>query len=353
VLEPIEFTVEVTDAAALGEPCSTAVTAFLPEAGSLADSPVVCFAFPGGGYSRRYYSFDMPGSSGRGQAGWHVDRGWIFVAVDHLGVGDSTLPDGEKLTFENVARSNVATVEAVMAKLAAGTLSDGYPPVAGATKLGIGQSMGGCFLIVAQGQHGVFDGIGVLGYSAIHTIVPSRPGTATTPMPWMPRGSSLAVPIVLNQAEMASAQAAVTDAEALERIAAAGDHPFTWAFHFDDEPPEVVAEDMATGQEGPIPSWRSATTPPCAILMVAPGAVAAEAAAIRVPVLVASGERDVVPDPWMEPKAFKSANDITVFVCPRMAHMHNFARTRERLWARLHHWGEGVAQLAATASNES
>jgi hypothetical protein len=29
-----------------------------------------------------------------------------------------------------------------------------------------------------------------LGCSAIHTVVPSRPGTRTTPMPWMPRGSA-------------------------------------------------------------------------------------------------------------------------------------------------------------------
>jgi pimeloyl-ACP methyl ester carboxylesterase len=308
---------------------------------------VVCFAFPGGGYSRRYYSFDMPGSSGAGQAGWHVARGWIFIAIDHLGVGDSTLPDGELLGYENIAAANVAAVDAVMAKLEDGSLADGFPPVRGPVKLGIGQSMGGCFLIVAQGQHAAFDGIGVLGYSAIHTIVPSRPGTPPTPWPWMPRGSSLADPIILNQFDRAAGDA-VTDADALERIAAQGEHPLAWAFHFDDEPADVVAEDMAAGPGGPLPSWRSATTPPCAIFMVAPGTVASEAAAIRVPVLVAVGERDVVPDPWMEAKAYKSASDITLFVCPRMAHMHNFSGLREDFWARLHHWGQGVAERART-----
>ena len=35
---------------------------------------------------------------------------------------------------------------------------------------------------------------------------------------------------------------------------------------------------------------------------------------IDVPVFIATGERDVVPDPWMEPKAFKSATDITLTV---------------------------------------
>jgi hypothetical protein len=35
-----------------------------------------------------------------------------------------------------------------------------------------------------------------------------------------------------------------------------------------------------------------------------------------------------------------------VYVVERMAHMHNFATTRHRLWVRLHHWGQGVAELA-------
>jgi pimeloyl-ACP methyl ester carboxylesterase len=162
------------------------------------------------------------------------------------------------------------------------------------------------------------------------------------PMPWMPRGSDPASPVVLNRAAMAttSPTPAVPAAPAV-----LDEHPFAWAFHYDDEPADVVAQDMATGG-GPVPPWRSATAPACAIAMVSPGTVAAEAAAITVPVFVGVGERDVVPDPWIEPKAYSSATDVSLFVCPRMAHMHNFAHTRERFWTRLHGWGEGVAEMA-------
>src|SRR6201996_7712372 len=149
--KPIELTIDVTEAAALGMPPQTAVTVSLPD-GPLAQPPVVCFAFPGGGYCRRYYSFDMPDSAGGGEARFHCDRGWIFVACDHLGFGDSTVPDGNVLDFDIVARGNDATVRAVMQKLEEGTLLPGYPRVRAATKLGIGQSMGGCYTIVAQGQ---------------------------------------------------------------------------------------------------------------------------------------------------------------------------------------------------------
>jgi pimeloyl-ACP methyl ester carboxylesterase len=354
VTRSVELTADVTEAAGLGEPCHTAVTVVLPEppepgvpeppeADRLDAAPVTCFAFPGGGYCRRYYTFDMPGASGGGQAGWHASRGWVVVAVDHVGTGDSSVPRPDRLTYEDIARANAATVEAVSARLAAGTLADGYPPVERGVRLGIGQSMGGCLLTVAQAHHGTFDGIGVLGSSAIHTVVPTRPGTPAVAMPWMPRGSDPSSPVVLNRAAMAEVGPG-----------GGAEHPFTWAFHYDDEPADVVAADMAgmaamssTGRNGdePAPPWRSATAPACAVAMVSPGTVAAEAAAVTVPVLVGVGERDVVPDPWLEPKAYKSATDVSLFVCRGMAHMHNFARTRERMWARVHAWGSGVAAL--------
>jgi pimeloyl-ACP methyl ester carboxylesterase len=276
----------------------------------------------------------------------------VFVACDHLGTGDSTVPEGNVLTYENITNANRATVDAVMDMLERGVVMDGYPSIRGAVKLGIGQSMGGCFTIVAQGQHSLFDGIGILGFSAIHTVVPSPPGSPTVLLPWMPRGTSFDAPVVANAAQLAEAEPGTVifgDASLAAVAERTGGHPFAWAFHFDDEPADVVAADLAIGGDEPLPPWRSATTPPCVILMVAPGTVAPEAAAIRVPVLVVAGERDVVPDPWIEPNAYRSATDITVFVCPRMAHMHNFASTREILWSRLHSWGATVAQSTALA----
>jgi alpha-beta hydrolase superfamily lysophospholipase len=352
MLGPVQFEVDVTDAVGLGVPAHTAVTALLPDPGDLARPPVVCFAFPGGGYSRRYYTFDMPDASGGGQAGWHASRGWIFFACDHLGFGDSTVPDDDVLTYETVAVGNKATVEHLMAGLAAGTLVDGYPPVPSATVLGIGQSMGGCFTIVLQGQHATFDGIASLGFSGIHTVVPSRPGGPPAVWPWLLRGTELGQAIPLNAAALAAAAGPTMGGqESVEAAGEAGEHPFQWAFHFDDEPSEIVAADMAAsaGGTGELPPWRSATTPSCGIFMVAPGTVATEAAAITVPVLLAMGERDVVPNPWMEPFAFRSSGDVTLFVCPRMAHMHNFAHTRYDFWARIHAWGSGVAALRSEA----
>ena len=249
VPDPVELVIDVTAEADIGMPARTTATVHLPPADALANPPVVCFAFPGGGYSRRYYTLDLrPGSAGdeTGQAGWHAARGWIFVSCDSLGFGDATAPEGDVLGYENIARGNKATVAAVLARLEAGTLADGYPPVTGATTLGLGQSMGGCFTIVLQGQHQVFDGIAALGFSAIHTVVPSRPGTPPASWPWVLRGSDLASPKILNPAALAgTAGPAMAGQDSLAGGTGTGEHPFTWAFHWDTEPPDIVADDMA------------------------------------------------------------------------------------------------------------
>jgi alpha-beta hydrolase superfamily lysophospholipase len=332
---PIELVIDVTDHVGLGIEAHTAASVFLPDPGQVTDPPIVCFAFPGGGYSRRYFSFDMPDDDGGGQAGWHSARGWIFVACDHLGFGDSTVPEDNVLNYDNVALGNKATVEAVLARLAAGDLAEDFPAVQEPVTLGIGQSMGGCFTIVLQAQHRTFDGIASLGFSGIHTVVPSRPGGPVFPMPWFLRGTDMATAAPLNSAALVP-----PDSDAAAQPVT-NENPFQWAFHYDDEPAEMVAADMA-GDVAAAP-WRSATTPSCGTYMVAPGTVATEAASITAPILLAMGERDVVLNPWMEPLAFKSSPDITLFVCPRMAHMHNFASTRHQFWARIHSWGAGVA----------
>src|SRR5262245_4012028 len=102
-----ELRIDVGTAVGLGEPLQTRATVVLPGPGTLGDPPGVCFGFPGGGYSRGYFTFDMPGASVGGEAGWHAARGWVFVACDHLCVGESDTPtDGARDTFEHIAAAN-------------------------------------------------------------------------------------------------------------------------------------------------------------------------------------------------------------------------------------------------------
>lgn len=296
----------------VGEGHHTAATVHWPD--DVPDRPVVAFTFPGGGYARGYFDI-RHGDGAYSQAGYHTARGWIVVACDHLGVGDSDLPDPASLSFEVLARANDAAVRAVLADL----------DVEPGAVIGMGQSMGGCLTIVAQAMHRTFDAIAVLGFSAIHTVMPSPTGGI----------------------EVSAIERGTTNAEDRDRTTAeiGGVDAFRWAFHADDEDPDLVAADLAGGyplRTAPPPTWGSVSLPLSAPSMLTAGVVAREAAAIDVPVFVGCCARDVVPDPRAEPAAYASSNDITVLVVPGMAHMHNFARTRGVLWHRLHAWGEGL-----------
>ena len=73
--------------------------------------------------------------------------------------------------------------------------------------------MGGCFTIVQQGRHATYDGIAALGFSAIQTVLVVSARHAE-PTPTRSRRATTVCPIV------------------------------TWCFHYDDEPADVVDEDM-------------------------------------------------------------------------------------------------------------
>ena len=182
-----DLQVDVTEAAGLGEAAHIALTVTAPDA--VPTDPVVCFAKPGAGYSRGYFTEDLPGpGTGSGsQAAWHADRGWVFVALDHLGVGESSLHDPDRLSFVPIVAAAQAAEAEVRQKLAAGTLLDGLGPVQNPVTVGIGQSMGGAFTIVQQGRQHCYDGVGVLGFSPLHTQPPTRPGTPPLALPWVSR----------------------------------------------------------------------------------------------------------------------------------------------------------------------
>src|SRR5690554_2675319 len=196
-MRTLELKIEVTEAAGLGEAAHVALTVHLPDAAALSERPVVCFAKPGGGYSRGYYTADLPGPAQGAQADWHTQRGWIFVSIDHLGVGDSSLHAADKLDYTVVAAGNMAAESELLKRLGEGALLEGFPPVSAPLKLGIGQSMGGCLSIIQQGRYHCYDGIGILGYSAVHTHPPHKPGTAPMVLPWLPRDTLLKQPLLV------------------------------------------------------------------------------------------------------------------------------------------------------------
>jgi pimeloyl-ACP methyl ester carboxylesterase len=324
----IDLRIDVSSAVPLAGRHEVAVTAFLPSADALGSKPIAIFASPGGGYTRHYYDIQLPGHSGYSQAEAHVRSGFIFVAYDHLGVGDSTTEHLGDYSVPQLAAANDAAVREVTRRLVTGTLSDGLPPLPNLACIGIGQSMGGCVTVVMQGRHATFDAIAPLGFSALHTVLPQRDAAE--------RQRGLDHHLRVGSRDVAQ----ISVAEASQGVV-----DFVYPFHWEDVPADIVAADMVGGfpLRKTAPPWGSLTVPPCAVTMMTPGVVAQEARAIKVPVLIGVGERDVCPDPHAEPSAYTGSGDVSLFIVPRMAHMHNFASSRQQLWSRIERWARRVA----------
>ncbi|HVU72664.1 MAG TPA: alpha/beta hydrolase [Mycobacteriales bacterium] len=307
----------------VGDDLQVAATVVAPSGADDGAPRVVAFGFPGGGLGRGYFDVVWEGDDTYSEAVFHAGRGWVFIACDHLGVGGSSQPDPTLLTYARLAAGDDAAVRALRERLAAGTLVDGLGPVAVRGTVGLGHSMGGCISIVTQANHATFDALGVLGFSAIQTSIPTPQGV-----------------LEVEHRERDDASSGLEQ----DIEAAGGVGMFRWAFYAEDVPRELVDADMGSGypRSGTPPPWGSATTPPVVFTMMTPGVVSAEAAAISAPVLVASGSRDVIPDLRAEAAAYSGTRDITLVEVPGMAHMHAMAGTRTALFARIHAWAESV-----------
>lgn len=326
----VELRIDVTGSANVPGKLEIAATAFLPDPKMLGERPVAIFALPGGGSSRHYYDIHIPGYAGYSEAEHHTARGVVLVAIDHLGVGDSTTTGQDTMRIEDIASANDAAVRAISQRLVKGTLAPGFPALPNVFRVGIGHSMGGGVTILMQGRHRTYDAIAPLGYSAIHTVLP-QPTEAQRVAGMMGAGRLAGRWTDPKTLSLAASSSATAD--------------YVYPFFWEDVPKEIIAAD----QEGfrthtPSAKWSSKTLPNCVIAMLSPGYVAEEAAHIDVPVLVGVGERDVVPNPLAEPAAYQGTRDVSVFIAPHLAHNHNLGSSRQLVWDRVVDWARLLAR---------
>jgi len=318
-----DIQIDIDPADAKGEQLFVTATIIAPELSALGSQPIVWFAWPGGGYNRRYFDLQLPGRDGFSQAEFHVAHGSIFVACDHIGVGDSAIPQGA-FNHSDIARINAAVVRKVLAGLRDGNLIPVFPPLEGLFPIGMGQSYGGLLLTHLQAEHGLMRGVAMLGWSGICTMVKDVGGQGNVAPP--------------------------AELEGTEALRDGLNHPYRRSFHFDDVPEDIVAEDLLgyPARIGvPVPAWGTPFMPGGPNFApergpLGPGVVTEEAAAIDVPVFIGNGEIDTCPDPLAEPTAYPKSLDVTTIILPRSSHMHNFAGTREILWKRLQAWAVGI-----------
>jgi pimeloyl-ACP methyl ester carboxylesterase len=287
--------------------------------------PTILFAFPGGGYSKAYFHMEIPGHPGYSMAQYLADRGYFVVACDNLAAGQSSRPQpAGKLTWQAMIEANQATVAGVMDMLRSGHVLPGSGPVGECRLIGLGHSLGAGLVTAQQAAHRTFDAIVVLGRAITGTHIPAPPEDGSTEPTWKSG--------MLQRDEFAATSHLVDGYHFQPRRT-----PWQrYLFYWDDVPEAVLAADEAAGTTFPVNAARA--------LAARNGPNAQAAAAVRVPILLGFGERDVVQDPRAEVCAYRSATDLQLIVLPRSGHCHNLASSRQWLWDRMIGWAGSLAQ---------
>ncbi len=246
----------------------------------------------GGGYTRAYWHPSFPGYS---LAEHMAARGYAVLALDLLGMGESTRPEPETLLSRAVV---AAACHRATTEVADGLCSGRWARAGRVQATGIGHSIGGMVAITQAAAHRSFRRLAVLGWTNQR--------------------------LVLGDADPEEMARAITPGYLSTPRAA-----MRTLFYAPDVPQTLIEADEAAGS----------TTPAClgrdALL---PGIVRGAAASIDVPVFVMHGSTDTSPDPHGEVGFYRRSPDVTLMVLPDTAHCHNFATLRHRLWDRIDGW---------------
>ncbi|GAB2869446.1 alpha/beta hydrolase [Nocardioides pacificus] len=284
---------------------------FPPSGPDDAKAVLVCLA--GGTYDKHYWHLEVPGHPGYSFAEHLAAQGYVVVALDHLGVGDSSDVDGPA-GLELLAAADADVARQVRDLVLKGDLVAGLAPQA-LPVVGVGHSMGACLTTMVQAEAAPYDAVVLLGYGVDITNVDGRVAA-----------EDLATSIAQNY-------------EMLRSISGAEPGAVSWTmpraglrdnFYAADVPEAVMEADDAHVSR--LPAQANAE-------VISPGFVAGHAAKVEVPVLLALGAaRDVAPDPHAEIANYPASGDVTLFLVPGSAHCHNMAGSRQQLWDRIGAW---------------
>jgi len=125
-------------------------------------APILC-CLPGGFLSRSYFDLLIPGEPETESAASPrrfsfaeamAARGFVTLAFDHLGVGESSRPEpiegGYELGLEAIARANQRALELALERLGRGDEGLGLPALPDPRTIGVGHSMGSMLTVEQQ-----------------------------------------------------------------------------------------------------------------------------------------------------------------------------------------------------------
>jgi pimeloyl-ACP methyl ester carboxylesterase len=282
-----DLMLDVTAAAGLGESVHVAATLHMPD-----DMPNgrldLIFVLHGGGYNRLYWYPPFANDS-YSFARWFTGQGKAVLAIDMLGMGESSHPEPE-------SRLNTAIIAAAHSDALAQIVVLLDRPL---SVTGLGHSMGGMMIIAQAAEHPTFDRVAVLGW-ANESMILGDTDVATLQANLIPSGY---LP---------------TPREPMRKL-----------FYWPNVPMSLIEADEAHACATPACLGRAALTA---------GITHQAAAQICVPVLVVQSAIDTSPAPEKELAYYARSPSVELQIVPEAAHCQNFAGTRAAHWAALNDW---------------
>jgi alpha-beta hydrolase superfamily lysophospholipase len=290
-----------------GKPAWISGDVFLPDASAIVRQ-VVLFCFPGGGVTRRY--FDIPGERTFSFVRAMTGFGFICATFDYPGTGESSVPDdGFALDATALADAGLQAVRHVVEQLRQGRMAPTLAPMDDCVHIGVGHSMGAMIVTLQQSVYSPYDAAGLLCFTT--------------------RG----LPEVLTAEECAAAAGAELSRSDYSRLARARfglPFPVIAPAHGESSAARALA-----CVAGPL----AATS---AMQSMLPGNVTKEAAALRIKLFLAAGDRDLTGPPHAIPAAFTGCNDLRLVVVPGAGHHPFVTAGAPRLYECMAEWIDGV-----------
>jgi pimeloyl-ACP methyl ester carboxylesterase len=327
---PISLSFDVSAGVGSNEELRQGAWLFLPERPADAQAVLLCLA--GGCYDKHYWHVEVEGHPAYSFGEHMAALGFVVIAVDHLGIGESTDPiSSGPLGLELLAAGDAEVARQVRERLRRGELHDALPPGPTVALIGVGHSMGACLTPMVQATAHPYDAVVLLGYGVQITNVYDDKADAADLEQRIQQTLELSCQL---------AGAKPSDSHIIG--------PRTYLaelFYAGEVPPDVIQADTAVQSRVPLRAAAEVTTP---------GMVEHYAPQVDVPVFLAFGNAlDVSPNPYAEPGNYTGSPDVTLYLVPESGHCHNFASHRGQLWDRIARWVSTIVRASVPVVTSS
>ena len=277
----------------------------------------ILFCKPGGAMNRNYFSLVAQEDYTYNFAHYMACRNIIVVTIDHLGVGESSVPkEGYELTLETLAAANDVAVQQILNLFANGKYCENLPALTKLRPIGVGHSMGAMLAVVQQYKYGSYQGLLLLGFCnrGIPDLLSEEQKPYIDNSALARRDAVILAreyfiePYVQNTRERA-----VVNGKAKKSLVS------------------DIAKQAVAKTEAPLLAVGG-------MMSLIPGSIRPEMEGVEVPIFLGIGDSDLIENPHTVPAEFPACKDISLIVLPQTGHNHFLYPTCTSFFEKMYRW---------------